>query len=225
MNYEELQVGSPPPGTPVVGYKIFYRATDGELYPMWGYTRIIEKLYTHADAFGPNAITDEYFESDFVTPLLNKYVEKGINHSPIEAGYYYWPDLELSKGYLDSYRLKKGDNPEMLDISFQGAMGSYEIHRIEGIATVNNLLITEDTEDGEVGEGLTMQDMKIDPEVLYSIKGPDFIGPEHTAENERLRARRALLDMINQAPKKSTPKKKNNSMDDFLKAFQNWNPE
>lgn len=225
MNTEELaQLESPPPGTPVMGYKIFYRATNGKLYPMWGYTRIIEGLYTQEDAFGPRAITNDYFESDFATPLLNKYTEEGINHSPIETGYYYWPDLEITKEYLNSYRLREGDNPERLDISFQGAIGSYEIHRIEGIATANNLLITEDAEDGEVGEGLTMQDMKINPDVLYSIKGSDFIGPEHTAENENLRARRAMLDMINQSSKKSTPKK-SNDMDAFIKAFQNWNPQ
>lgn len=135
-----------PEGTPVSGYRIFYKASDGHLYsPFSPGTQYIE------DGIARGITNDRLIPQD----------PGQVLHEDTGKGYYYWIDRAMSETYMASLiaQTNKRDH-----IHSQFVPGQLEIHRVEGTSL-----------QGNVGdEGNRMQDITVDPEPLVIVKYSEF---------------------------------------------------
>ena len=142
LAFEGMEDTSVQSGDPVMGYRIFYKAPDGKLYPP----------VMHKD----NLIKAD--EGQY--PKFKKPSEAGIvNHSVSEEGFFYWHDRTLAEAYLFTI-LADNKHKHRND---QGALpkGQFVIHRVEGVAKTNTI--------GQAGD--VMEDMYIpQEEPLISVR-------------------------------------------------------
>lgn len=142
LAFEGMEDTSIQPGDPVMGYRIFYEAPDGKLYPPIMHKNNLVK----AD------------EGQF--HKVKKPSEAGIvNHSASGEGFFYWHDRTLAEAYLftvladnmHKYKDDQGSQPR----------GRFVLRRVEGVAKTNTV--------GQAGD--VMEDMYIPQEdPLISVR-------------------------------------------------------
>lgn len=208
-----------PAGTPVVGYKLFYRSAQsptvlqriaqgtsimnadnvvhskdeiptsdyvktmyqsGELTPVPGHENLLARRPYIYDEGAPNVMTDS------VNP---------------EVGFFYWPDRALAEEYAQWY------SGEYVERDFYGIptgkmRGRYELHRVEGVHIPKP---PEDPFGQGMNEGMTMNEMMIDKEVLaaWSMTG------------ERIDEKQSMKDWVAQEQKRVDEWNKNKPKVDY----------
>lgn len=176
-----------PEGTPVTGYKLFYRSAyspdvlqrivqgtsimnadsvvrskdeistsdyvktmyqSGDLTPVPGHENLLARRPYVYDETKPNVMTDN--------------VKKDV-------GFFYWPDRGVAESYGEWYSNEFADR-DFYGIPVDRPKGRYELHRVEGIHIPKP---AEDPFGQDMNEGMTMNEMMIDSEVLaaWSMTG------------------------------------------------------
>lgn len=208
-----------PAGTPVVGYKLFYRSA---------YSPEVLQRIVHGTSI-MNADTavrskDEISTSDYVatmyqigelTPvpghenllarrayIYNEEIPNVMTDSANpEVGFFYWPDQALAEEYAQWYSNEYAKR-DFYGIPTERMKGRYELHRVEGIHIPKP---GEDPFEQGMNEGMTMDEMMIDKEVLaaWSMSGA------------RIDEKQSMKDWVAQERKRVDEWNKNNPGTDY----------
>lgn len=169
-----------PEGTPVTGYKLFYRSAYSPevLQRITQGTSIMNAdshVYTKEDITKDSLAKDEYEKGvlrqvpgrkGLYAPRVYIYDEFAPNvmtdSVKKDVGFFYWPDRAIAEEYGEWY------SDEFADRDFYGIPndrmhGRYELHRVEGVHIPKP---PEDPFGFDMNEGMTMNEMMIDKEVL-----------------------------------------------------------
>lgn len=153
-HWEKIPEVNVPEGTPVVGYKLFYRTRKGALKQVYG--------------TGPANRENGPVKNDYFLESPNVDMKNNL-------GFYYWEDLELTKAYS---KWQIGDAlghdpyiPYESNKYWEDHLGTFEIRRVEGNAVKKK----ENPFDAQ-NEGSVMTDMMIGKEVLarFNWKGDEI---------------------------------------------------
>ena len=153
-HWEKIPEVNVPEGTPVVGYKLFYRTRKGALKQIYG--------------TGPANRENNPEENDYFLESPNVDIKNNL-------GFYYWEDLELTKAYS---KWQIGDAlghdpyiPYESNKFWENHLGTFEIRRVEG-----NAVKKKENPFDVQNEGSVMTDMMIGKEVLarFNWKGDEI---------------------------------------------------
>ena len=153
-HWEKIPEVNVPEGTPVVGYKLFYRTRKGALKQIYG--------------TGPASRENNPEENDYFLESPNVDIKNNL-------GFYYWEDLELTKAYS---KWQIGDAlehdpyiPYESNKYWENYLGTFEIRRVEG-----NAVKKKENPFDVQNEGSVMTDMMIGKEVLarFNWKGDEI---------------------------------------------------
>lgn len=113
---------APEAGTPVVGYKLFYRSpyksnlrnlSPGRLYGVMAKGIDIDVIAAHGGAQGrvptedlnPAPLEDRPYPEaidGIGNGISNPFIEDGINHTDLPTGFFMWPTRDLAEKYMQS---------------------------------------------------------------------------------------------------------------------------
>ena len=177
-----------PEGTPVTGYKLFYRSA----YSPDVLQRIVQGTsIMNADSVVKSlAEIKEYpsmYEADMksgkiqpVPGVEGAYAYRAYVYDETkpnvmtdsvkkDVGFFYWPDRGVAESYGEWYS-NEFANRDFYGIPRDRPEGRYELHRVEGVHIPKP---AEDPFGQDMNEGMTMNEMMIDKEVLaaWSMTG------------------------------------------------------
>lgn len=195
-----------PLGAPVVGYKLFYRSAQSPevLQRIVQGTSIMnaDSVVSTQQDIDEKSWVKEELERGELQPVPGRegmfanraYVydeEKpnvtGTSIKP-DVGFFYWPDRALAEEYATWYS-EEYANRDFYGIPTDKLKGRYELHRVEGIHMPKP---PEDPFGQGMNEGMTMDEMMIDKEVLaaWSMTG------------ERIDEKQSMADWVKQERKR-----------------------
>ena len=208
-----------PAGTPVVGYKLFYRSAQSPdvLQRIVQGTSIMNAdshVYTQQE-IDENDYYKERVASGELQPVPGReglfasraYVYDEGSPNVIgtsvkqDVGFFYWPDRALAEEYAAWYS-NEYVRRDPYGIPMDKMKGRYELHRVEGIHMPKP---AEDPFGQGMNEGMTMDEMMIDKEVLaaWSMTG------------ERIDEKQSMVDWAKQERKRVDEWKANHKNIDY----------